>query len=202
MGFAQRRAEPAARLLAGARFDGIDDVLDQLLFLLLGLAVDQCGIVAAMAHPFPSKLLADLDDAGIVTTYVGVQRDGTFDAVLSHHVHHPPNADADAVVAPGIIQHVGNEACGHRSDRCGRPVEQEMLDIGNDPDRHARAVWPAQRLAVHDGRVGISILLLRGGRPLRHGSIPCVRFMRSSCGRRCACIAGSRRARPHRRTWR
>ena len=127
------------------------DVLDQPRFLVFGLAVDQGGIVVAVAHPFPAELLAALDDARIVAAHVGVQRDGALDTVLLHHVHHSPDTDAHTVVAPRIVQHVGDKACGHRSDRCGRPVEQEVLDIWNDPDRHPRAIRPAQRLAIDDG---------------------------------------------------
>ena len=65
MGFAQRRTEPAARLLTSARVDGIDNGLYQLFFLILGLTVDQGGIVVAVAHPFPAKLFAALDNTRV-----------------------------------------------------------------------------------------------------------------------------------------
>src|SRR5262249_16328507 len=89
---------------------------------------------------------------------------------------HPPLADTHAVVAPGIVEHVGDQTCGHRGDRRGRPVEQKVLDIRNDPDRHACAVRPPQRLAVDDGRIRITVLLLGGRRSLRHSSDPCALY--------------------------
>src|SRR5262245_59086888 len=53
-------------------------------------------------------------------------------------------------------------------DRRGRPVEQKMLDVGNDPHRHPRPVGPAQRRAIDDGRIGKAIVLLGRQRRLEH----------------------------------
>jgi hypothetical protein len=139
-GLAERRAKPAARRLADAFADGGDDVLDQRTLLRFRLAGEQGRVVVAVAHPLPAELLAFLDDARITRAHVGVQRDRAFDAVALHHFHHPPDADAHAIVPPGIVEHVGVDRQIGEPGR--RPVEQKVLDIGDHPNRDAGAVGP------------------------------------------------------------
>ena len=146
--------------------DGADHLLDESPLLSLGLAVDQRRIVVAVSHPLPTELIGLLDNARIVRADVGVQRDGAFDAVLLHDLHHAPNTDAHAVVAPRIVQHV-------RIDRqVGEPrrgaVEQEMLDIGDHPHRDARTVRPRQPRPVDDRRIFKAAVLGRYRRRRRH----------------------------------
>ncbi len=179
----ERRPEPAARPRAGALLDCVDDVVDDLLLFILGLAVDQRRVVVTVAHPFPAELLAALDDARIFAADVGVERHGALDAVFFHHLHHAPDADAHAVVAPGVVQHVRHELRGHRSNGRGWSVEQKMLDVRNDPERYARAVRPAQRLTVDDGGIREPIMLLRSGQRLRHIDSPLRFYVDERAGR-------------------
>src|ERR1700751_2858554 len=96
--------------------------------------------VGAVAHPFPAEIFAFFDDARIARAHVGVQRDRAFDTVSLHHFHHPPDADAHAVVAPGIVDHVGiDRQVGQPG---GRAVEQETLEIGDHPDGAGAPVRP------------------------------------------------------------
>src|SRR5215475_4841678 len=57
-------------------------------------------------------------------------------------------------------------------DGRGRAIEQEMLDVGNDPHGHARAIGPAQRWAIDDGRIRKAVVLLGWQRRLEHLSSP------------------------------
>ena len=152
-GFAQGRAEPAARRLSDALGDGLHHLADQGALFLFGLLVDQDRVGDAVAHPLPAELVALLDDAWVLVADVGVERDRALEAVLLHDLHHPPDADADAVVTPGVVQHVGIEAepaVGHA--RRG-PVEQEVLDVRDHPERDPRAVRPFELRPVDDRRI-------------------------------------------------
>ena len=46
-----------------------------------------------------------------------------------------------------------------------------MLDVGNNPQRHARAVGPSQRLAIDYCGIRKPVMLLRRGRPFRHDEL-------------------------------
>src|SRR5262249_18483583 len=120
---------------------------------------EHARIVLAVTHPFPIELLAGLDHLGIALAYVGIERHRALDAVPLHHVHEAPYAGAVAVIAPGIIEHVGHEVHGRGGHRGRRPVEQKMLDVGNDPDRDACAVRQAPRFSVDDrGKIETRVL--------------------------------------------
>ena len=160
-GLAQSRAEPAARRFADALGDRSHDCLDERAFLRFRLAGEQGGIVVAMAHPLPVEFSSLFDDARIALADVGVQRDGPFDAVALHHLHHPPDADAHPVVAPRIVQDI-------RVDRqIGQPrrwpVEQKMLDVRDHPDGDASAVRPRQTRPVDDRGIVEAVVLGRHG---------------------------------------
>src|SRR5262245_60972659 len=100
-----------------------------------------------MAHQLPFQPRAFLHDAWIVLPRLAVERDGPAHAVLLLHLDEPPDADAVAIVAARVIAHVGRPAAD-------LPVE--MLDIGNDPDRHVGAIRPSERRRSTMARYGNS----------------------------------------------
>src|SRR5262249_46373613 len=83
------------------------DLLDECTLFGFRLAREQGRVVVAVPHPFPAEVPALFDDARIARAHIGVERDRAFDAIALHHFHHPPDADAHAVVAPRIVEHVG-----------------------------------------------------------------------------------------------
>jgi hypothetical protein len=70
-----------------------------------------------------------------------------------------PYADAVAVVAPGIVEHVGLRAL--RSEGGAEPgAEVEMLDVEADVDGEALLPRPAIAPAADDGGVGVPAVAL------------------------------------------
>src|SRR6185437_9361409 len=77
----------------------------------------------------------------------------------------PERADAVAVVAPGIIEHVGRRST--RSEFSAKPLaESEPFEIEADIDREPLAMRPVIAAALDDRRIGIAAMTGSG-----HGSI-------------------------------
>src|SRR5579871_4159516 len=141
-----------------------DDAGDESAFLRLGLLVDQRGVVGAVAHPLPFEPIPLLDNARVMAAHIRIERHCAAHAVALHDFHHAPDAHAHAVIAPGIVQHVGHEARRDMRQRGGRAVEEKMLDVRNHPYGHARALGPAQRLAIHNRGIRETVVFLRVSR--------------------------------------
>ena len=72
----------------------------------------------SVAHPFPAELFPSSMICGYSVQTSELSATVPFTPPLSHHLHHAPDADAGAVVAPGIVEHVRNQpGDGGMSDR-------------------------------------------------------------------------------------
>ena len=146
--------EPAAQLAAGeSEVRGLA-VLDDLALLLLAVAPVVARVEVAVAHVLPAPRLHGLQDLGIHFDHRHRQRHGAAHAVLVQDLEHAPQADAVAVVAAAIAQHVGMRHArpGIAHPHLGREIFV-VLDVWADPDRDPRAVGPGKLRSLDDGGV-------------------------------------------------
>ncbi len=131
-GLGQARSEPAPHGLPILRNDRAGG---RNLGILLGFGHpgqhDRIG--QAVPHELPLQPNALFHDTRIEFSNLAVERDSSAHAMLAQHLHHAPDADAIAVVAPGVIADVR---------RTGSEFEMEVLDVGDDPDCDTRAIRP------------------------------------------------------------
>src|SRR5262249_1865935 len=85
-----------------------------------------------------------------VATDSVVERAVRAHAVTVENLHQPEHADAVAVVTHGPDRDVRNLA---RTKAARARFQREKLDIGNDPQGHARIARPFERRPSDDGRV-------------------------------------------------
>ena len=114
---------------------------DRFLLLPLGERAQPLGIGAAMAHDLVAACAKRGDEVGRVVVHRAVdqRRHGQPERVES--VEQIPGADAIAVVAPGIIQHVGMRPARHQLGAQAL-AEMEMLEVECEIDRQSPAVRP------------------------------------------------------------
>ena len=129
------------------------------------LRVEENGIWSAVTHPLPIERVARLDDARVMLRDIGIERDGAAHAEPLHDLHEVPDADAHAEIAPRKVRYVGDEM-GRRADRRGYPApsNRKCSILGMTRRRHARAVGPAQRLAIDDRGRNEAVMRLRDRR--------------------------------------
>ena len=173
--------EPAAQLAAGeSEVRGLA-VLDDLALLLLAVAPVVARVEVAVAHVLPAPRLHGLQDLGIHLDHRHRQRHGAAHAVLVQDLEHAPQADAVAVVAAAIAQHVGMRHArpGIAHPHLGGEIFV-VLDVRADPDRDPRAVGPGKLRSFDDGGVAEPVG---------------IHFLRSCCGSRSAsCPLGGQQA--------
>ena len=134
-------------LLDGGRHAGDQRALLRLAHVLLALGVGRAvtdDLVAALAQP--------LGDVGRRLVHLDVHLRLDRQVELVEELEQPPDADAVAVIAPGI------DAGAHRlvRRRDGHALadaEAERLDIDGDVDGQARAVRPRVIGSLGDVRV-------------------------------------------------
>ncbi len=108
------------------------------------------GVIDAVSDPGPVAFLALLDDPWIFADDLSVQAHGAAHAARIHQVHHAPQANAVAVIAPSVVQRVGAEHRRARYQSGALDRGREVLDVDVRHDRHARSVRQLERLAVDD----------------------------------------------------
>ena len=96
-------------------------------------------------------------DLGIVVAHLAVEGDGPAHAVPCEHFHDPKDADAVAIVARCPVDDVGRLARPARH----RLIQRKGLDVGDDPEGDARAVWPGDPWPAIDRNVGERSVALR-----------------------------------------
>jgi hypothetical protein len=104
-------------------------------------------------EPGPGAVDAGLDDLRVVAGDVRVEQDAGTDAVAVEALGRAPDADADAVVTPAVVERVRHEVGGAGPDAGGRAVEQEVLDVQPDVGGDPRAARPPDGRAFGDGAV-------------------------------------------------
>ncbi len=140
VGIGQRRRQPAIELLAGVFADGVDRVLDHRALLRLGHAHQVTRVVGAVRVELPAVVGAGLDDLGVVFANRHVQRHAAAHVAALHGLEHAPEAGAVAVVAVGIVQHIGRRTRPGRARRIARRVELVELDVRRHPERDPGAI--------------------------------------------------------------
>src|SRR5579883_3264488 len=107
-GFLQSRTEPAFWPHPGGAFDRCEGAFDDVSLFARRRVIQPAGIAFVMAHPFPSALVALLDDDRMVIAQQAVERDRGADAVAVQHLHHAPYADTVAIIALGPHHDIGD----------------------------------------------------------------------------------------------
>ena len=157
-GFRQSRPHPASGSDAAELPDGVYRAADG--FPLVGFPVDD-PLDVAMAHQLPAGVQTFLHQGGVAFADRRVQADGSPDAPPVQRPFHPPEADAEAVVEPAEIGHVGQHLypLGRGQHGAGHGfVDVPLLDVNDHPGRHPRIVGQLQRWPVKNrGIVGAGI---------------------------------------------
>ena len=153
LGQRQRRRQPPGKLLSRPFSDRRLHILDESALLVLGHVVGVAGVVDAVGEELPAALPAGGGDVGEMIADGDVERDAAAHAVAVHGGHHAPDARAIAVVAPGIVQHVGHRTRPWRPRRIERRVELIVLDVGRAPERKTRTLGPCDLGPVVVGQV-------------------------------------------------
>ena len=149
------RAEPAALLAAGEFAVDLAGFQHRRHLLLARKIPVVAGVVDAVGHQFPVALLHRLQDRRVVLDHRHREADGGGDAERVGRLEQPPQADAVAVVADGIAEHIGRRAAGPGVPQALEGgLELVVLDVRADPQRDARAIGPGEPGAVQDGRIG------------------------------------------------
>ena len=153
-GLLQAGAEPTDRPRPGRFRDGGQGAGDDAGLLAGRRLVQPARVALVVAHPFPPAPVALLDDGRMLGAQLAVERDRGADAVAVEHLHQPEHADPVAVVAHRPGRNVGDRRAAAARGRRHLLGEREELDIGNDPERHPRAVGPAEHRPPDDRGIG------------------------------------------------
>ena len=165
LGIGQCRRQPAVELLAGVLFDGVDRVLNDLPLLLLIHAHQVAGVVGAVGIKLPIFLGAGFDHLWMVLTHGHIERDAAAHIAALHRVKHAPETGAVAVVAVGVVQHIGRRPGPGRAGRVARRIELIKLHIGRHPKSHPCATRPAYDRTVVVRQVVVKARVTPGRRP-------------------------------------
>ena len=137
-------------------------VLDDGALFILAIAPVIARVEVTVAHVLPAPGFHGFQDLGIHFDHRHRKRDRAAHAVLVQHLEHPPQADAVAVVAAAITQHIGMRHArpwiAHAD--LGRNIFV-VLDIGADPDRDAGVVRPGQLRSLDDRRIAVAVRVHR-----------------------------------------
>src|SRR5262249_26659681 len=126
---------------------------------------------AAVAHELPAALLHFLDRLGKDLADLRIQCDGRLDAGGVEHVREAPQAHADPIFPPGVVEDVGHVIGGIGGDADAKGgVVLPDLHIGREPDRKRVVAGPLEYLALGDERVVVALRAAdRSRRGLRLG---------------------------------
>ena len=153
------RAEHSLQLLAGVQAQGCDGVAVELPLLVFVVGVEVAGVVDAVAHVIVVALHHGLADFREVLQDGHVQGDAALDAVLVQRFQHPPEAHPVAIVAVGILLHVGIGSTGPGiADTLVLRQVLVMLHVGRNPEGHPGIVGPLDRGALNDWAVINSVV--------------------------------------------
>ncbi len=154
------RREPAARRRAFFLFDtrratGDERTLFRLRHVPLALGV---GVAVSddLAAPRVVRGAKRADHLGAVVVQTGVDQHAHRQFELVEQVQAAPDADPVAIIAPGVVQHVG--LTRGRKLRAHARAELEMLDVEADVEREALPVRPDVVGSPGDRRVVIAIV--------------------------------------------
>ena len=150
-----RRAEPAAQPPSGEAVVEVLRLLHRRALFLRGEIPVVAGVVDAVRHVLPAALFHGAQDLREVLQHRHAEADGAANVQRVGQLEQPPQADAVAVVALAVAEHVGVRRTrpGIAGAHEGRQVFV-VLDVRHHPQRDARVARPAQRRAVQDRRVG------------------------------------------------
>src|SRR5262249_22284067 len=111
-----------------------------------------------MAHELPAALLHFLNGLGKDFADLRIQRDGRLDARGVEHVREPPQAHADPIFPPGVVEDVRHVigGVGGDADPEGGVVLPD-LHIGRVPGRKRVVAGPLEGLALGDERVVVAL---------------------------------------------
>src|SRR5262249_37779208 len=74
------------------------------------------------------------------------------------HVRNSPQTYTHAIIAPGIVNNIGNAVARIRRDGgTGRRIKLPHLDIRNDPNRERLPTRPCERFSLKDEGIVIAI---------------------------------------------
>ena len=140
----RRGREPSRELAAGVPAIGLDALLDRGALGVLRHVPVIARVVEAVRHHVPLAALVRFQDLRIVVEHREIERGGAADAEVVHDVEHAPEADAVAVVAQAVAQHVGMWRARPRIARPRFGQILVVLDVRHDPDGKACAAGPGK----------------------------------------------------------
>ena len=187
----QRRRQPAVELLAGVLFDGVNRVLDDGALFGLCHAHQVTRVVGAVRVKLPAVVGAGLDDFGVVFAHRHIERDAAAHIATLHGFEHAPETRPVAVVAVGVIEHVGRRPGPGRTGRVAGRVELVELHIGCYPEGHPGPVGPLDHRAL---RVVGQVVVKRG--VAFQDAAPAAEGTRRSCSMVSATVSTSAYLRP------
>ena len=156
--FRQAWPQPSERLFARGLLDGAEHLPDGLSFVLKREIGESLTIRDPMPHQLPSAFLHLLDGVGERLAHSGIQSHGGSHPERVQRVRDPPQPHPDAVVSPGVIDHIGDDVTGlRRIGHAGPGLEIPNFHVGNDPDRERLAIRPLERPSLQDERIFVAI---------------------------------------------
>jgi hypothetical protein len=108
-----------------------------------------------VGEPRPVAAHAGLDDPRVLLDDQRVHERARPDAVPVEDVGGAPDADAGAVVAPAVVEGVGQEVGGAGPDARRRLPDEEVLDVQAHVDGDLLPAGPGERGTVDDRAVGV-----------------------------------------------
>src|SRR5262249_49850553 len=106
----------------------------------------------------PAALLHFLDRLGKDLADLRIQCDGRLDARSVEHVREAPQAHADPIFLPGVVEDVGHVIGGIGSDADAEGgIVLPNLHIGREPDCERVVARPFECLALGDERVVVAL---------------------------------------------
>ena len=112
-----------------------------------------------MGKPNPFPFSARVDDLRIVLADRGVQQNRRAYFVSVERFHHPPDADAYAIIPPTVVEWIWREHRRPAKDACRWFVDLEMLDVQADVKCDPRTVRPSELWPADDRRIAIELIV-------------------------------------------
>ena len=149
-GLGQAGTHPTPGRRAGEFLDCADGLADG--FPLIGFGVDD-SLDEAVGHHLPSRFEALLHQMGIGVAHRRVQANGRPNAVAVQHLFHPPEAHPHAIVVPGIVGDIGNNAAALGDGQHGAGhglVDVPLFHVDNRPHHDPGAAGQFQGFTFED----------------------------------------------------